>query len=171
VDKNSSNNKVIEEIIVTLIELDLNSTQARLYASLANTNNITATKISGLTKIARSDTYQTLYELTKIGLVEIIPEQPKRFHAVPLKEGFSILISRKHAAMVKLGIQANMIVKTFKDNTQEKIVDEEEITVFSDKTKSTKKANSLASKSEKTIFVMGSNRVLLQWVLKEPNLI
>ena len=84
-DKLISNDKVIDEIIVTLIELGLNTTQAKLYASLANTNNITATKISELTKIARSDTYQTLYELSKIGLVEIIPEQPKRFHAVPLK--------------------------------------------------------------------------------------
>ncbi|MDD3792600.1 MAG: helix-turn-helix domain-containing protein [Candidatus Bathyarchaeota archaeon] len=170
-DKLISNDKVIDEIIVTLIELGLNTTQAKLYASLANTNNITATKISELTKIARSDTYQTLYELSKIGLVEIIPEQPKRFHAVPLKEGFSILISRRQAATVKLAIQANMIVKTFKENAQEKISDEEEFTVFAEKTKSTKKANSLASKIEKTIFVMGSNRVLLQWVLKEPNLI
>ena len=81
------------------------------------------------------------------------------------------MISRRQAATVKLAIQANMIVKTFKDNLQEKIADEEEITVFADKTKSAKKANFLASNIEKTIFVMGSNRVLLQWVLKEPNLI
>lgn len=160
-----------DEILSTLLDLDLNNTQARVYALLVKHNYSTATKISEITKIARSDVYRILSELANIGLIETIPEQPKKFHALALKDGLSLLISRRQAITAKLVLKAGLIANDTKEENQENIHDNDEFTVFSEKTKIPNKANRLAAATKNTILIMGSNRTLLKWILKAPDLI
>lgn len=167
-----SNTNQIDEITYLLFNLGLNKTQAKVYTLLVKNNYSSATRISEISKIARSDIYEILCELSNIGLIETIPEQPKRYHALPLKNGLSILISRRQEITAKLVIQAGLIADNTKEETKENIIDEtDEFTVFSDKTKIPNKANKLASETKKSILIMGSNRTLIKWILKAPDLI
>jgi len=167
-----SNTNQIDEITSLLFNLGLNKTQAKVYTLLVKNNYSSATRISEISKIARSDIYEILCELSNIGLIETIPEQPKRYHALQLKNGLSILISRRQEITAKLVIQAGLIADNTKEETKENIIDEiDEFTVFSDKTKIPNKANKLASETKKSILIMGSNITLLKWILKAPDLI
>lgn len=172
VAKLTYNGTPFDEVQSTLFDLGLSNTQARIYALLVKNNYSTATRISEITKIARADVYRILSELANIGLIETIPEQPKKFHALPLKQGLSLLISRRQEITAKLVIQAGLITDNTKEEKKENTIDEtDEFTVFSDKTKIPNKANKLASETKKSILIMGSNRTLLKWILKAPDLI
>src|SRR5207249_7701106 len=57
--------------------------QARVYLTLLDLGSATASQISPLSKVPRTRIYATMQQLHEKGLVQILPETPHRYKAVP----------------------------------------------------------------------------------------
>jgi len=57
--------------------------QARVYLTLLDLGSATASQISPLSKVPRTRIYATMQQLHEKGLVQILPETPLRYKAVP----------------------------------------------------------------------------------------
>lgn len=84
-----------KEQILTLTELGLTTTQARIYLALAKSNNLTAQKIAGISSVSRPDVYRVLNQLQETGLVEKLISKPERFQAISIEECVSRLLQRR----------------------------------------------------------------------------
>jgi sugar-specific transcriptional regulator TrmB len=81
--------------IQTLINLGLNSSEARVYISLHETGTAKATTIAKASGVTRPDVYRTLSKLNELGLVEKIIAHPVMFRPIPIETGVAILLERK----------------------------------------------------------------------------
>src|SRR5439155_863904 len=57
--------------------------QARVYLTLLDLGSATASQISPISKVPRTRIYATMQQLHEKGLVQILPETPLRYKAVP----------------------------------------------------------------------------------------
>ena len=90
-----SSSEDLSEQVLTLTELGLSTTQAKIYLALVKTENQTAQTISKLSTVSRPDVYRVLNQLQDLGLVEKIIAKPEEFRAIPIEEGVSILLQRR----------------------------------------------------------------------------
>ena len=81
--------------ILTLTDLGLSTTQAKIYLALVKTKNQTAQGISTLSAVSRPDVYRVLNQLQEVGLIEKIIAKPEEFRAIPIEEGVSILLQQR----------------------------------------------------------------------------
>ncbi len=66
-----------------LTEFGLTEYQARVYLTLLDLGSATASQIPPLSRVPRTRIYATMQQLHEKGLVEILPETPLRYKAVP----------------------------------------------------------------------------------------
>ncbi|HKZ98366.1 MAG TPA: helix-turn-helix domain-containing protein [Thermoplasmata archaeon] len=66
-----------------LMEHGLTEYQARVYLTLLDLGSATASQIPALSRVPRTRIYATMQQLHEKGLVEILPETPLRYKAVP----------------------------------------------------------------------------------------
>jgi sugar-specific transcriptional regulator TrmB len=71
------------ERIRKLMEFGLTEYQARVYLTLLDLGGATASQIPPLSRVPRTRIYATMQQLHEKGLVEILPESPLRYKAVP----------------------------------------------------------------------------------------
>ena len=81
--------------IQALIDLGLNSSEARVYSALCETGTAKAATIAKVSTVARPDVYRALSKLNELGLVEKIIAQPFSFRPNPIETGVAILLERK----------------------------------------------------------------------------
>ena len=85
----------VNEQVLTLTELGLTITQAKIYLTLVKTQNQTAQGIAKLSTVSRPDVYRVLNQLQDLGFVEKIIAKPEEFRAIPINEGVSMLIQQR----------------------------------------------------------------------------
>jgi hypothetical protein len=99
INNNTSFNKTdimfSEQVYQVLVELGLSSLQAKIYCSLIQIQDPTATAVSKLSKVARQEVYRITDELAVVGLVSRTISTPIRFQAVPLNEALAILMEHR----------------------------------------------------------------------------
>ena len=66
-----------------LLDFGLTEYQARVYLTLLDLGTATASQVSPLSKVPRTRIYATMQQLHEKGLVQILPETPLRYKAVP----------------------------------------------------------------------------------------
>jgi len=66
-----------------LVDFGLTEYQARGYLTLLDLGTATASEVSSLSKVPRTRIYATMQQLHEKGLVQILPEAPLRYKAVP----------------------------------------------------------------------------------------
>jgi len=71
------------ERIRKLMEFGLTEYQCRVYLALLDLGTATASRIPPISRVPRTRIYATMSQLHEKGLVEIIPETPLRYKAVP----------------------------------------------------------------------------------------
>jgi sugar-specific transcriptional regulator TrmB len=84
-----------EQVYDVLTELGLHPLQAKVYATLIQLNDPTATAASKFSKIARQEIYRITEELETMGLVARTLSTPVRFQPVLLNEALSILMEQR----------------------------------------------------------------------------
>ena len=84
-----------EQVNDVLIELGLSPLQAKIYSTLIQLPDPTATAASKLSKVARQEVYRITEELEAVGLLSKTLSKPIRFQPVPLSEALSILMERR----------------------------------------------------------------------------
>ena len=81
--------------VQTLHKLGLTTLQAKIYLILIQIGKEKIQTISRIANIDRSNTYHTIIELQRIGLVEKMLGTPNFYNAIPVEDAVSSLLKRK----------------------------------------------------------------------------
>lgn len=84
-----------EENIQILMDLGLNSSQAKVYLTLLTLGKANGKTIHEHSGVARQHLYEILADLQKKGLIEKIVATPTQFRATPIQTGLSTLLEHK----------------------------------------------------------------------------
>lgn len=109
----------MEEFIVKLVKLGLSELEARVYISLLQKNNFSATEIASITNINRTQTYDILSKLVKKGLCTEIRGNKKKYIAVDPEKVLSALekeLEKKKKIASELSSQLSEIYNGSHDN-------------------------------------------------------
>src|SRR5208337_3158990 len=89
----------IASIVAKLQEYGLTGNEARVLVFLAKTGPSRASEIARAVQINRTETYRTIKNLQRRGLVEATLERPVRFQSVPFDRCLHILIDERKARL------------------------------------------------------------------------
>ena len=100
------------------MENGLTEYQARVYLALLDMGTATASQIPPLSKVPRTRNYATMQQLHEKGLVQILPETPLRYKAVPFDAYLRTLSDdlRAKAKRIDAGLEA--LAQEFSINVQ-----------------------------------------------------
>lgn len=102
-----------DEPVETLINLGLTMLQAKVYLSLAKRGTSTGRATAKEAKVAPQDVYRILSELQDSGLVEKIIAKPNKYCAIPIDQGFAMLIKRRRKQTEQLERSVKIVSKLF----------------------------------------------------------
>src|SRR5207247_1534400 len=90
-----------------MTEHGLTEYQARVYLTLLDLGSATASQISPISKVPRTRIYATMQQLHEKGLVQILPETPLRYKAVPFATYLQALADhlRSRAKQIDSGLE------------------------------------------------------------------
>lgn len=104
---------VNQERIQKLKGFGLTEYQARVYLALLDLGSATASQIPVLSRVPRTRIYATMQELHAKGLVQIIPEKPVRYKAVPFARYLKLLASDYRQKATQLASNAESLSREF----------------------------------------------------------
>jgi len=114
-----------DEEIQILNRAGLTVLQAKIYLALVNTGKATIKAISEMASTDRSDTYRTILNLQKLGLVQKIIEAPNVYEGVSLQEGVSLLLKNKSNEYHEIEEKTREMLQKFKAEKKENMPQEE----------------------------------------------
>jgi sugar-specific transcriptional regulator TrmB len=91
--------QAISDIVAELQEYGLTRNEARVLVFLAKTGPSKASEVARAVEINRTETYRTIRNLQRRGLVEATLERPVRLQSVPFDRCLSILIDERKARL------------------------------------------------------------------------
>jgi len=94
--------RTMEEIADQLIEYGLSNNEAKVVTFLAKRGAERASVAARALKLNRTETYRTLRNLQRRGLVEASLEQPVRFQTVPFSRCLEILLTERKSKLASL---------------------------------------------------------------------
>ena len=105
--------RTIEEIVAQLVDYGLSKNEARVVTFLAKRGAEKASLVARALKLNRTETYRTMRNLQRRGLVEASLEQPVRFQAAPFSRCLSILITERKNKTAALEQRSNLLEREF----------------------------------------------------------
>jgi hypothetical protein len=96
-----------------LERLGLEGYGAKAYLALLETGPATAKGVAERANIPKGRIYEVLEELHRRGQVELLPEMPKRYRAVPLLDLYDRLLRRQGDELEVLRAERNMVAEAF----------------------------------------------------------
>jgi len=162
----ANSNEDNKEPILTLTELGLTTTQARVYLTLAKTNALTAKTLATLSEVCRPDVYRILNQLQKTGLVEKIIAKPEEFQALPIDKGLSILLQRRIQKTQDLQYRAIKLVQTIKkrDENPATVNQISQFVLIPTLETANSRAERLLNTVEKNICLLGLTKKTNSWL-------
>jgi len=103
----------MEEIVAQLVDYGLSRNEARVLTFLAKRGAERASLAARALKLNRTETYRTLRNLQRRGLVEGSLEQPVRFQAVSFSRCLEILIAERKNKTAALEERSAVLERTF----------------------------------------------------------
>jgi sugar-specific transcriptional regulator TrmB len=94
--------RTMEEIVEQLVEYGLSKNEAKVVTFLAKRGAERASVMARALKLNRTETYRTLRNLQRRGLVEASLEQPVRFQAAPFSRCLEILVAERKSRLTAL---------------------------------------------------------------------
>lgn len=91
--------QTINDIVAELQEYGLTRNEARVLVFLAKTGPSKASEVARAVQINRTETYRTIRNLQRRGLVEATLERPVRFQSVPFDKCLQVLIDERKARL------------------------------------------------------------------------
>jgi sugar-specific transcriptional regulator TrmB len=105
----------MEEIVDQLIEYGLSRNEAKVVTFLAKRGAERASVVARALKLNRTETYRTLRNVQRRGLVEASLEQPVRFQAVPFSRCLEILIAERRNRLAALEERSETLEGAFEN--------------------------------------------------------
>lgn len=100
-----------DELIVTLKELGLTLSQAKVYAVAAKLGKAKAKDLWQESGVGRQELYRILNELSELGLVEREISTPTQFISLPLSKGSLVLLSYKRKEVRELETKTKRVME------------------------------------------------------------
>jgi sugar-specific transcriptional regulator TrmB len=100
--------------VMTLSQLGLTFSQAKIYLSLLRLGQATGKTVSEQSKMARQEVYRIIRELQEKGLVEKIISAPTEFKPVTIDTCVSMLVKQRQADLGKTEKKAHEMLDNFK---------------------------------------------------------
>lgn len=125
-------------------------------------------RISKASGVRREDTYRTLPELEKLGLIQRIPGKPMKVRAEPIEQGFSILVKNWKDEVSKKELELNdrrdELLRYFKAYKKSTTQDEKEkhFALLLEREKVLDKVKTVLRNAEKEIDLVSSQKSLLE---------
>jgi len=105
--------RTMEEIVDQLIEYGLSNNEAKVVTFLAKRGAERASVAARALRLNRTETYRTLRNLQRRGLVEASLEQPVRFQAAPFSRCLEILLTERKNKLATLEERAAVLERSF----------------------------------------------------------
>jgi sugar-specific transcriptional regulator TrmB len=157
-----------EEQILTLTELGLSTTQAKIYLALVKTKNLTAQAISTLSTVSRPDVYRVLNQLQDLGLVERIIAKPEEFQAINIEEGVSILLQQRINKTRELQKRSLKLVQSVTQKLESSEATEEggrrEFVFIPSKSSAYARSERLLNDIKESIYFVGLTKSMSAWL-------
>lgn len=106
------------ERIRKLMDHGLTEYQARVYLALLDMGTATASQIPPMSKVPRTRIYATMQQLHEKGLVQILPETPLRYKAVPFATYLRTLADDLRARAKRIDAGIEVLASEFSINAQ-----------------------------------------------------
>jgi len=107
--------QAINDIVAELLEYGLTRNEARVLVFLAKTGPSKASEVARGVQINRTETYRTIRNLQRRGLVEATLERPVRFQSVPFRDCLQVLIDERKARLRLLEQRGENLRRQFED--------------------------------------------------------
>jgi sugar-specific transcriptional regulator TrmB len=104
---------VTRDRVTRLREFGLSEYAARAYIALLDLGTTEARDVSSLSKVPASKIYHILDQLHEKGLVEILPEFPRKYAPVPFSEFLDKLQEEHEATTARLRSERDELLETF----------------------------------------------------------
>jgi sugar-specific transcriptional regulator TrmB len=114
-DSTSLQLQTINDIVAELLEYGLTRNEARVLVFLAKTGPSKASEVARDVQINRTETYRTIRNLQRRGLVEATLERPVRFQSVPFRDCLQVLIDERKARLRLLEQRGENLRRQFED--------------------------------------------------------
>jgi len=101
------------------MDLGLTILQAKIYTNLVKLQKTDVKTISKVSDVARTDIYRVMPTLETLGLVEKIITNPVMYEAVPIKDGFSILLQKRKEEDAEIEEKTTLFLNNFQDHVPE----------------------------------------------------
>lgn len=118
--------QAVADIVAELQEYGLTRNEARVLVFLAKTGPSKASEVARAVQINRTETYRTIRNLQRRGLVEATLERPVRFQSVPFDRCLRILIDERKAKLRILEQRGENLRRQFEDVRVEPVIQEVE---------------------------------------------
>jgi sugar-specific transcriptional regulator TrmB len=118
--------QAVNDIVAELQDYGLTRNEARVLVFLAKTGPSKASEVARTVQINRTETYRTIRNLQRRGLVEATLERPVRFQSVPFDRCLRILIDERKAKLRILEQRGEDLRRQFEDVRVEPVSQEVE---------------------------------------------
>ncbi len=104
---------VTQERIQKLKSFGLTEYQARVYLALLDLGAAAGSQIPAQSRVPRTRVYETMQQLHEKGLVQILPEKPVRYRAVPFANYLRVLAEDHQRRAQQLSLNAAALAREF----------------------------------------------------------
>jgi len=118
--------QAVNDIVAELQEYGLTRNEARVLVFLAKTGPSKASEVARAVQINRTETYRTIRNIQRRGLVEATLERPVRFQSVPFDRCLQILIDERKAKLRILEQRGENLRHQFEEMRVEPVAQEVE---------------------------------------------
>jgi sugar-specific transcriptional regulator TrmB len=147
--------QAINDIVAELQEYGLTRNEARVLIFLAKTGPSKASEVARVVRINRTETYRTIINLQRRGLVEATLERPVRFQSAPFSKCLQILIDERKARLRILEQRGEDLRRQFEDVRVDPVAQEvERFQVVEGRIRIEQKLQSMYSQASKSVLTV-----------------
>jgi sugar-specific transcriptional regulator TrmB len=147
--------QAINDIVAELQEYGLTRNEARVLIFLAKTGPSKASEVARVVRINRTETYRTIRNLQRRGLVEATLERPVRFQSAPFSKCLQILIDERKARLRILEQRGEDLRRQFEDVRVDPVAQEvERFQVVEGRIRIEQKLQSMYSQASKSVLTV-----------------
>ena len=147
--------QAVNDIVAQLQDYGLTRNEARVLVFLAKTGPSKASDVARAVQINRTETYRTIRNLQRRGLVEATLERPVRFQSVPFDRCLRILIDERKARLRILEQRGEDLRRQFDDVRVEPVSQEvERFQVVEGRLRIEQRLHGMYAKSQKSVMTV-----------------
>ncbi len=147
--------QAVNDIVAELQDYGLTRNEARVLVFLAKTGPSKASEVARAVQINRTETYRTIRNLQRRGLVEATLERPVRFQSVPFDKCLRVLIDERKAKLRILEQRGEILRRQFEDVHVEPVSQEvERFQVVAGRLRIEQRLHSMSAQAQKSVMTV-----------------